>query len=77
MFGYQYPEICVKLETISEMFDMPPESIDEYQWAVHEALINTSIAAKRSEKLELSDKMSNSGDIFAQKINRKRKSKTL
>jgi tetratricopeptide (TPR) repeat protein len=70
MFGYQYPEICVKLaETISEMFDMPPESIDEYQWvSACEALTNTSIAAKRSGKLELSDKMSNSGDIFAQKI---------
>jgi hypothetical protein len=70
MFGYQYPEVCVELaETLPEMFTLPPESIEEYQWiSACEALINTSIAAQRSGKLELSDKMSNAGDIFAEKI---------
>lgn len=71
MFGYQYPEICVELaETLPEMFTMPPEAIDKCQWvSACEALTNTASAAKASRKMELYEKMSHAGIIFADKIN--------
>ncbi|MDD4950573.1 tetratricopeptide repeat protein [Sulfuricurvum sp.] len=73
MFGYQYPEICVELaETLPEMFTMPPEAIDKYQWvSACEALTNTAIAAKSSGKIDLYNKMSNASLTFADKINDK------
>ncbi len=73
MFGYQYPEFCVDLaETLPEMFTMPPEAIDKYQWvSACEALTNTAIAAKSSGKIDLYNKMSHASLTFADKINDK------
>ncbi|GIT98797.1 tetratricopeptide repeat protein [Sulfurovum sp. TSL1] len=74
MFGYQYPKVCVELaETLPEMFTMPPEAIDKYQWvSACEALTNTAIAAKFSGKMELFNKMSHASIVFADKISNKK-----
>jgi tetratricopeptide (TPR) repeat protein len=75
MFGYQHPEVCVELaETLHEMFTMPPEAIDKYQWvSACEAITNTVTAAKVLGKVELSKKMSQASILFADKINIEKK----
>lgn len=75
IFGYKYPEICIDLaETLPEMFTMPPESIESYQWiSASEAFINTATAAQSLGKNELYNKLIKSSNVFADKVNEKEK----
>ncbi len=79
IFGYKYPEICIELaETLPEMFTMPPEAIDSFQWtSACEAFANTATAAHDLNHMELHKKMIQASVVFANKINEKKKLKAF
>lgn len=70
LFGYHHSSCCINLaEALPEMLSIPPEAVDKEQWvSACEALSNTSIAAKRVGKLDLSCRSANASVEFAQRI---------
>ncbi len=71
-FGYRYSSYCIDLaESFPEILAMPPEMVEKSQWvSACEALTNTSIAAERVTKTELSTQFAKASLQFADAISR-------
>jgi len=70
VFGYYHSDICVNIvEVIPEMTVIPPTQVERKQWfSACEALTNSSIAAGREGKDELSSRLIAAGLNFANEI---------